>query len=575
MAWTADAATVGRRAVAEGAPILVDAEMVAAGIIRARLPAGNTVLCTLREPGVAEAAKAAGTTRSAAAVERWCDRLEGAVVAVGNAPTALFRLLELLDEGAPKPAVILGFPVGFVGAAELKEALIAHPGGRAVRDAARAAGWQRLRRRGGQRARRGFVVSDATNASTGPWITVVGIGDDGVDGLAPAVRALIDGAELLVGGARHQAMVAQTPAERLTWEGGVHRAAEVIARWRGRRVVVLATGDPMWFGGGANLARIFGPEEMTVIPHPGAFSLAAARMLWPLADVECVSVHSRPFETLNLFIQPGARLLVLSRDGDTPARAAALLVERGFGPSTITVLEHLGGPEERRYEGIAETWDHSRAADLNTLAIECWAGPRPRLLPRVPGLPDEMFESDGQLTKREVRAVTIAALAPQPGDVLWDVGAGSGSIAIEWLRALICWRGSGGGEARAVAIERDDRRCATIARNAAMLGVPQLRIVNAVAPDVFANIEGSPDAIFVGGGAARAGLLDRCWDILPSGGRLIANAVSLEAGARLLEFRRRHGGEMIRIAIARAAPVGRLTGLRALMDVTQYAGAKP
>lgn len=418
-------------------------------------------------------------------------------------------------------------------------------------------------------------MTSGTNASTGPWITVIGIGDDGLDGLTPAVRALIEGAELLVGGERHQAMVTASEAERLTWEGGVHRAAQIIAGWRGRRVVVLATGDPMWFGGGANLARTFRPDEMTVIPHPGAFSLAAARMLWPLADVECVSVHSRPFETLNLHIQPGARLLVLSRDGDTPAGAAALLTERGFGPSAITVLEHLGGARERRLEGTAETWMHPRPADLNTLAIECRPGPRPRLLPRVPGLPDILFESDGQLTKREVRAVTIAALAPQPGETLWDVGAGSGSIAIEWLRAVAGWRRADGREARAVAIEREPGRCAAIGRSAAALGVPQLRVVEGSAPEIFGTIDAPPDVIFVGGGVARGGLLDRCWDILRPTGRLVANAVSLEAGARLLEFRKRHGGDLVRIAVARAAPVGRLTGLRALMEVIQYTGAKP
>jgi precorrin-6Y C5,15-methyltransferase (decarboxylating) len=418
-------------------------------------------------------------------------------------------------------------------------------------------------------------MSAAISASPGPWITVVGIGDDGIAGLAPSVRALIDNAELLVGGERHQAMVTETAAERLTWQGGVHRAADVIARWRGRRVIVLATGDPMWFGGGANLARIFGSDDMTVLPHPGAFSHAAARMLWPLADVACVSVHGRPFETLNLYIQPGARLLVLSRDGDTPGRAAALLVERGFGPSTLTVLEHLEGPKERRLAGVAETWAHPRAADLNTLAIECRPGPRPKVIPCVPGLPDRLFESDGQLTKREVRAATIAALGPQPGEVLWDVGAGSGSIAIEWLRAAPPGRRWDGCEARAVAIEREAGRCAIIARNAASLGVPQVQIVNGTAPEAFDAIEAAPDVIFVGGGTARAGLLLRCWDILPPGGRLVANAVSLEAGARLVDFRRRHEGDLVRIAVSRAAAVGRLTGWRALMEVTQYAGVKP
>jgi precorrin-6B C5,15-methyltransferase / cobalt-precorrin-6B C5,C15-methyltransferase len=370
-------------------------------------------------------------------------------------------------------------------------------------------------------------------------------------------------------------MVRDSGAERLTWDGGVHRAAERIAQWRGRRVVVLATGDPMWYGGGANLARAFGSDEMTVIPYPGAFSLAAARMLWPLADIECVTVHGRPLESLHLFIQPGARLLVLSRDGDTPAAAAALLVQRGFGPSAITVLEHLGGPRERRLDGVAERWELPRAADLNTLALECRPGPTPHLLPPVPGLPDELFESDGQLTKREVRAATVAALAPMPGQILWDVGAGSGSVAIEWLRAAPRYSTACRGEARAVAIERDAGRCASIARNAAALGVPQLEVVHGEAPDALAGIDAQPDTIFVGGGAARPGLLDRCWDVLPAGGRLVANAVSLEAGARLVEFRRRHGGDLTRFAISRAGPVGKLSAFRALMEVTQYVGKKP
>jgi precorrin-6Y C5,15-methyltransferase (decarboxylating) len=369
-------------------------------------------------------------------------------------------------------------------------------------------------------------------------------------------------------------MVHDSRAERLTWDGGVHLAAERIAQWRGRRVVVLATGDPMWYGGGANLAHAFGTDEMTVIPHPGAFSLAAAKMLWPLADVECVTVHGRPLEVLNLFIQPGARLLVLSRDGDTPAAAAALLVQRGFGPSAITVLEHLGGPRERRVDGVAERWEHPRAADLNTLALECRTGPTPRLLAPVPGLPDDLFENDGQLTKREVRAATVAALAPLPGQTLWDVGAGSGSVAIEWLRAAPRYRVARGAQARAMAIEREAGRCASIARNAAALGVPQLEIVHGEAPDAFARIDARPDTIFLGGGAARPGMLDRCWDILPAGGRLVANAISLEAAARLVEFRRRHGGDLTRLAVSRAGPVGKLSAFRALMDVTQYIGVK-
>ena len=406
------------------------------------------------------------------------------------------------------------------------------------------------------------------------WLTVIGIGDDGLAGLSEASRALIEAAELLVGGERHQAMVPSTEAQRLTWEGGVHRAAEEIARWRGRPVVVLATGDPMWFGGGANLAPSFDAQEMRVIPHPGAFSLAAARMLWPLADVACVTVHSRPLETLNLHIQPGLRLLVLSRDGETPAQAAALLSARGFGPSEISVLEHLGGAQERRIDGIAEQWQHPRGADLNTLAITCRPGPDARILPPVPGLPDAVFATDGQLTKSQVRAATIAALAPLPGQVLWDVGAGSGSVAIEWLRAATMTRVPGRGQAQAVAIERDPGRTALIARNAAALGVPQLEVVEGEAPGALAKLTPLPDTIFVGGGTARSGLLDRCWEILPAGGRFVVNVVSLEAEARLIRFRRIHGGDLSRIAVSKAGPVGKLTALRPLMEVTQYVATK-
>ncbi|MBK8173748.1 MAG: precorrin-6y C5,15-methyltransferase (decarboxylating) subunit CbiE [Rhodospirillales bacterium] len=407
-----------------------------------------------------------------------------------------------------------------------------------------------------------------------PWLTVVGIGDDGLAGLNASTQALIATAELLVGGDRHQAMVPTTAAERLTWTGGVHRAAETIAAWRGRRVVVLATGDPMWFGGGANLARIFAADEMTVIPQPGAYSLAAARMLWPLADCVCATVHGRPIASLNLLLQPGTRLLALSRDGETPALVADLLTRRGFGPSVVTVLEHLGGACERRFEGIAETWAHPRAADLNTLAIECRTGPRPLILPSVPGLPDNYFENDGQLTKREVRAASIAALAPLPGQTLWDVGAGCGSIAIEWLRAVPSYRVAEGNAARAIAIERDAARCAIIARNAASLGVPHLEIIHGEAPGVLSNAP-PPDAIFLGGGTTGAGLLDRCWDVLAPGGRLVANVVTVDALAVLITFHARHGGDLTRLSIARAEPVGRLTAMRALMEVTQYQGTKP
>ncbi len=407
-----------------------------------------------------------------------------------------------------------------------------------------------------------------------PWLTVIGVGDDGLTGLGPSARALVDGAELLVGGDRHQAMAPHTSATRLTWADGLAKTMDFIAEWRGRRVVVLATGDPMWFGGGANLSRRFNPSEMVVLPAPGAFSLAAARMVWSLPDVETATVHGRPLETLNLVIAPDMRLLVLSRDGDTPAQVAALLTGRGVGPSRVTVLEHLGGPGERRVAGIAETWNHPRCADLNTLAIECRAGPNARILPRVPGLPDAVFESDGQLTKREVRAATISVLAPLPGEVMWDVGAGSGSIAIEWLRAAPAQRMAGSGSARAIAIEQDAGRCATIARNALALGAPQLEVIQAEAPGCFEELQQPPNTVFLGGGVSTPGLLKACWRTLVPGGRLVANAVTMEGEARLIEFHGHHGGDLTRIAISRAEPVGRLNAFKPLMEVTQYAGMK-
>ena len=410
------------------------------------------------------------------------------------------------------------------------------------------------------------------------WLAIVGIGDDGIGSLGPAARALVDGAELLVGGARHHALVPETAAVRLTWAEGLDRAMDVIERWRGRRVVVLATGDPLCYGAGATLMRRFSPEDVMVLPVPGAFTLAAARMVWSLPDVEMLTVHGgsrdRAVETLALHLAPGARWLVLSRDGRTPAEVAALLTTHGYGPSAITVLEHLGGPNERRLDGIAESWTYSGTADLNTLAVECRAGPAARILSRAPGLADEAFESDGQLTKREVRALTLAALAPLPGQVLWDVGAGSGSIAIEWLRALPQRRPANRGGGRAVAIERNADRCAMIARNATALGVPQLHIVGGEAPAALAGLQPAPDTVFVGGGIAQPELLDACWSALRPDGRLIANAVTVEGEARLIGFRGAHGGNLTRIAVSRAEPVGRLSAFKPLMEVTQYVGVK-
>ena len=398
-----------------------------------------------------------------------------------------------------------------------------------------------------------------------PWLAVIGIGDDGVAGLSGAARALLDTAETLVGGARHLAMVPPGAAERLEWCRPLSETIPLITARRGRPVAVLASGDPMWYGVGGMLARTFPREEMTILPKPGAFSLAAARLGWGLADCALLSVHGRPLDALRLHLAPRRRALILAEDGTTPHKVARLLTELGWGPSPMTVFEHLGGAREAKAEAAAEDWNDRDVTDLNTIALECRPGPVARPLSRLAGLPDDAFEHDGQLTKREIRAATLAALAPLDGETLWDVGAGCGSIAIEWLRAT-----SGGA---AIAIERDPARAAVIARNAAALGVPGLEILVGEAPEFLP--QAVPDAIFVGGGVAGAGVLPALWQGLRPGGRLVANAVSLAGENALLDWQRRQGGTLTRIAVSRAEPLGDHQIWRPLLPITQLAAVKP
>ncbi|HZT89156.1 MAG TPA: precorrin-6y C5,15-methyltransferase (decarboxylating) subunit CbiE [Stellaceae bacterium] len=399
------------------------------------------------------------------------------------------------------------------------------------------------------------------------WLSIVGIGEDGLEGLSAAARSLVETAEVLVGGSRHLAFVPDSGADRLLWRRPLESTLPAIAALRGRRVVVLATGDPLWYGIGTLLSRHFSGEELTILPHLSAFSLAAARLGWSLADSAILSLHGRPLDSLRLHFAPNRRALVLSEDGETPRAAARLLTQLGWGESRMTVFEHLGGPREAIAADTAEAWGERRSADLNTIALECRAGPAARPLSRLAGLPDDAFEHDGQLTKREVRAATLAALAPLPGELLWDVGAGCGSIAIEWLRV-----GEGAG---AVAVEADPARAAMIARNAAVLGVPQLRIVAAAAPQALAGLP-PPDAVFVGGGLADPGMLDILWRELRPGGRLVANAVTTDSERILLAWRPEDGKTALsRISVSRAEPLGRRRAWRSLMTVTQLVATKP
>ncbi|MFQ0813163.1 precorrin-6Y C5,15-methyltransferase [Brucella anthropi] len=399
------------------------------------------------------------------------------------------------------------------------------------------------------------------------WLTVIGIGEDGLDGLGKTALAALASARVIFGGRRHLDFLGgEIKAERVAWPSPFDEAFAMIEARRGQPVVVLASGDPMFFGIGASLSRHFSPEDMRVLPHPSAFSLAAARMGWPLQDVRTVSVHGRPFELLLPHILPGERILVLGNDGSTPAKAAAMLKEKGFGQSLMTVLEHMGGAKERGIGGRAENWRHERCADLHVLAIECMAAPEASVFSPVAGLPDEAFENDGQLTKRDIRAVTLSRLQPLPRQLLWDVGAGCGSIGIEWMRVHP--------SCRAIAIEANEQRQAMIERNRATLGVPGLQLVRGEAPFALEGLE-APDAIFIGGGVTDDGVLEACWDALKPGGRLVANAVTLQSEMLLFNWREKSGGELTRLGVAQAGSLGSFDVWRQALPVTIYCGCKP
>ncbi|MFI8517580.1 precorrin-6y C5,15-methyltransferase (decarboxylating) subunit CbiE [Streptomyces sp. NPDC085481] len=401
-------------------------------------------------------------------------------------------------------------------------------------------------------------------------VSVVGIGADGWDGLPEASRRALRDAEVLIGGRRQLALlhgVDGCPGERVVWPSPLRPAVPgLLADHEGRRIAVLASGDPTFYGIGRTLAETVGADRLHVLPHPSSVSYACARLGWPLEAVETVSLVGRPLASLTASLHDGVRLLVLSANRHTPAQVAALLREKGYGGSRMRVLEQLGGPYERLVDGTAATWsDDERLDALNVIALDCVRAPEALRLGAVPGLPDEAYEHDGQLTKRHVRAATLAALAPAPGELLWDIGGGSGSIGIEWMRT--------DRSCRAIAVEKDPERAARIARNATALGVPTLRVVTAAAPGGLAGLP-TPDAVFIGGGLTAPGLLEACWEALPAGGRLVANTVTMESEALLADAYRRHGGELVRLAVAAAVPVGGFTGWRQAMPVTQWSVTK-
>lgn len=398
-----------------------------------------------------------------------------------------------------------------------------------------------------------------------PWLTIIGIGDDGAAGLTPAARALLDAAETVIAPERVLASMELAGKRIEPWTGRLHETVEDLLRRRGENITILATGDPMHFGIGATLAKRIPFEEMRIVPSPSAFSLAASRVGWALQEVDCISLHGRAVSQLQLFLAPGNRIFALTSNGRTVREAAKLLAEAGFGASRLSILEHMGGDAERRIDLTASEVGESDFAEFNTLAIECVAGQGAPWRPRVPGLPDEAFVHDGQITKREVRAATLARIAPFAGGLLWDIGAGCGSVSIEWMRAA---RG-----ARAIAIERNAARRTMIAGNAIALGVPSLKVAEGEAPGALSGLE-APDAIFIGGGIAVDAVFEAAFDALKPGGVLVANTVTLAGEAQLLALQAAHGGELVRIAVSRAEPLGGHMGWRPLMPVTIWSLVK-
>ena len=398
-------------------------------------------------------------------------------------------------------------------------------------------------------------------------LPVVGIGADGWSGLDPLRRERIQDAEVIIGGRRHLTMLPDTVhAERRTWPSPLRsRLPEFLEQYRGRRLLVLASGDPMFFGIGTMLIELIGPDELEILPGPSALSLACARMGWPVQDVDVVSVVGRELHRVAGHLVPDGKVLVLSEDATTPQRVAALVNDAGFGDSKMTVLADLGSPSETVVSGVARTWNHPAGSDLNVVAIDCVAHDQSLMATAVAGRDDALFYNDGQLTKRDVRASALARLAPVPGQLLWDVGAGAGSVAIEWMRA--------DRRCRAIAIESQPARADRIRENARVHGVPGLSVTEGSAPGALVGLE-PPDAVFIGGGATTEGMLPACWDALLPGGRLVVHGVTLETERLLLEQFAQHGGELARLNVEQAEALGTFTAWKPARPIIQWFSTK-
>jgi len=398
-------------------------------------------------------------------------------------------------------------------------------------------------------------------------LDVVGIGADGWRGLPEDARAAVRDAEVLLGSTRQLALLpAGVPGRRVAWPSPLLPALQpLLEEHAGRRVCVLASGDPMFHGIGATLARVVGAERMRVHAHPSSVSLACARLGWPAQDVVVVNLLSQQADVLAAHVASGRRLLALVPSSTAVTDVCEVLRANGFGPSTVVVLADLAGDAEQVWAGSADAPPPS-TSDLAVVAIDCVAAPGTRVLATVPGLPDDAFDNDGQLTKRDLRASAIARLAPHPGELLWDVGAGAGSVGIEWSRHHP--------SCRAVAVEQDPARAERLAGNARRLGVPGLSIVRGEAPGSLAGLP-RPDAVFVGGGVSVPGVLDVGWRALRPGGRIVVHAVTRESEAVVSRWCATAGGELTRLQVEHVAPLGSFTVWRPALAVVQWYAVKP
>ncbi|MEL6584013.1 MAG: precorrin-6Y C5,15-methyltransferase (decarboxylating) subunit CbiT [Pseudomonadota bacterium] len=391
----------------------------------------------------------------------------------------------------------------------------------------------------------------------GPWLSLIGMAEDGLEGLTPASRQTLEAAEVIIGTQRLLNHVGSVSAEKVTWPVPFEDGWPVLRSFAGRPTALLLSGDPFWFGAGAGVAERFEPGEWQSFPAPSTFSLIASQLGWALERCVCLGLHAAPLRRLRPHLAPRARLIVLLRDGDAVVGLAEYLTARGFGDSALHVCEALGSEGARVTRVLAKD---AGAGFTHPVAVGVEVHGDGTALPQTSGLPDDLFESDGQMTKRVIRAATLSALAPHPFETLWDIGGGTGTIAIEWLLSHPT--------THAVAVEPRHDRAERIARNAKSFGVDRLTVVQGAAPEALERLP-TPDAVFIGGGLSEE-MLRALTAALTPGTRLVANAVTLESEALVTQWQSARGGSLIRLTLEEASPLGSKRGWKASYPVTQW-----